>query len=181
MLEARMHNNDLQIKPPSTRIDHTLMQNSTVPRKDGQIVSAWLKDSPALLAVIQGRSQLFALQQVLDQLAVTLKLPLPLTASRLDGEHLHLAVPSAAYAAKLKQLVPTIIASLDRASSTAALKISRISLRPQPELFPRTPVARQIKPVPATSLSALEALRDQTKHEGMKYALTILIKRQRKR
>ncbi len=157
------------------------MHNSTTPRQHGQILSAWLKDSPALAAVIQGRSQLFALQQALDELTLTLKLPLPLTASRLEGEHLHLAVPSAAYAAKLKQLVPTILASLERASSTTALKISRISLRPQPELFARAPAPRQIKPVPAATLSALEAMRDATTHEGMKSALTILIKRQKKR
>jgi hypothetical protein len=157
------------------------MHNSNTPRQYGQILSAWLKDSPALAAVVQGRSQLFALQQALDELTATLKLPLPLTASRLEGEHLHLAVPSAAYAAKLKQLVPTILASLERASPKTALKISRISLRPQPELFAPVPAPRQIPPVPAASIQALEALRDQTTHEGMKSALTILIKRQKKR
>jgi hypothetical protein len=154
-----------------------LKLTTSQPPQSGKLVASWLKDAETLSMVTSSQAQLFSVQKVLDRIGPKLRLDAPLLAMRIESEHLTLAVPSAAYAAKLKQLAPSIGRALDEAIAQTGTKISRISFRPQPALLPRVKPPRKIEPIQGANLTALRALSQQVEHPILKAALERMVNR----
>jgi hypothetical protein len=105
--------------------------------------------------------QLLALEDVVKG-ALPSALAAQVKVASVNRQHLTLAVPGAAYASKLRQLVPSIM----RAANEAGWNLSGISVRIQANLTStRTKVSepRQINPLDGTALQAFSQLRQQVR------------------
>lgn len=146
-------------------------------------------DSPAALAVqwldadqhgsqvLATARQLLAAEQVLQNV-----LPAPLQLSckvaRIDRQHITLAVPAAAYAAKLRQLAPRILAALNE----HGWNLTELGVRVQGALHKsQTKIAhRSVTPLGDTGLAAFEDLHQNVSPGPLADAIATLLLRHRK-
>jgi hypothetical protein len=142
------------------------------------------KTPPATLAVSwlgndqQGASVLAAARNLLSaQEAVRESLPPALAracqVARIDRQRLTLAVPSAAYAAKLRQLAPRIIQLL----ASRGWDLQDVNVRVQAGLpwGQEKAVAREVVPLDNTALQAFDTLRDNIRPGPLADAIARLL------
>jgi hypothetical protein len=80
--------------------------------------------------------------------------------AKLESQRLQLAVPSAAHAAKLRQLAPRLAQALTH----RGWNLNEIGVRVQatlPKTMLKTPLPKEIQPLGETALSAFETLHDR--------------------
>ena len=133
---------------------------------------AWLGEDPNCRQLALAAERLVALQAALVALA-----PLPgLIVLGLEGDGvLKVATPSAAAAAKLRQLEPSLLAGL----VAKGWQVSHIRFRPRPASgAPPAPLAEPRAPIPASALAGFDALVQGTPTGALKEALTRLLRRQ---
>jgi hypothetical protein len=134
----------------------------------------WLEQQAEFRALTDRAERLLELQADLRACAPGLAL----TALGLENDELLVGAPSAAAAAKLRQLAPSITSAL----VARGWKVKRIRFRPQPgSLGPVPPRHRMKDPIPADALAGLEALAEQASDPALKEALAHLVKTHRRR
>jgi hypothetical protein len=116
------------------------------------------------------------------QTVVTATLPAVLASvcwvAKLERQRLQLAVPSAAHAAKLRQLAPRLAQAL----ISHGWNLNEIAVRVQadlPKTTPKTPMPKEIQPLGATALSAFEILHDHLRPGPLANAVARLLKHHR--
>ncbi len=134
----------------------------------------WLEQESSFRAVAARVDRLVALQAT-----ITAACPrVPMTVMSIDGETLTVSTPNAAWAARLRQLEPTLRAALQAKRA----KINRIRIVPQRASGTQAAPARVPKqPIPTEALTALAQLRDTVEGSPLKEALTNLLRHQRGR
>ncbi len=135
-------------------------------------VASWLDAESGFRALAARVDRLVALQARLAGACPGI----PLTVSSLDGDTLTLMTPGAAWAGRLRQMVPSLLALLREDCA----QVSRIRIVPQR----RTEGARRDAgapraAVPARALGELAQLMADAEGPALKQALANLIRRQR--
>lgn len=101
---------------------------------------------------------------------------IPLSVVSLDGETLVVGTPGAAWAARLRQMAPSLLAVLQQDCA----QVNRIRIVPQRRGGqPARPVAAPRGAVPAPALADLARLMTGIEASALKQALANLIRRQR--
>jgi hypothetical protein len=139
-------------------------------RSHARPVFAWLGEDATARALALQADRMVALQT-----ALALASPLPgLVALELDAAGvLRVAAPSAAAAAKLRQLEPSLVAGLRR----RGWPVERMRVRPQPREGPAPPPAAPPRdPMPAQALAAFGALASEAPEGPLKNALQALLR-----
>jgi hypothetical protein len=139
-------------------------------RSQARPVFAWLGEDATARALALQADRMVALQS-----ALALASPLPgLVALELDAAGvLRVAAPSAATAAKLRQLEPSLVAGLRR----QGWSVERVRVRPQPrEGAVPPPEAPPRGPMPAQALAAFDALAREAPEGALKEALQTLLR-----
>ena len=97
--------------------------------------------------------------------------------ARIDGHRMTLAVPSAAYASKLRQLTPRVVAQLNQAGRN----VNEITVRVQGALIRNDtpPPARDIEPLDTQALDAFGQLGGTLPPGPLRDAIQRLLKRHR--
>lgn len=136
-------------------------------------IHTWLEQESSFRAVAARVDRLVALQATLSEACPRV----PMTVMSIDDETLTVSTPNAAWAARLRQLEPTLRAALQAKRA----KINRIRIVPQRAGGTSTAPARVPKqPIPAEALGALAQLRDTVEGAPLKEALTNLLRHQRR-
>ena len=129
----------------------------------------WLEREDSFRSLTDRAERLLALQADLRQCAPSLGL----VALGIEQDTLAVGTQSASAAAKLRQLEPSIVASLN----DRGWKVKRIRFRPQPRGFePMTPPHQPRAQIPAAALADFEALSEQADSPALKEALTHLVR-----
>ena len=139
-------------------------------RSTARPVFAWLGEDATARALAQRADRMVALQA-----ALALASPLSgLVALELDTAGvLRVAAPSAAAAAKLRQLEPSLVAALRRQGWT----VERLRVRPQPrEGSPPPPPLPPRDPMPAQALAAFGAIAREAPEGALRDALRALLR-----
>lgn len=94
--------------------------------------------------------------------------------ARIEKQHLTLAVPSAAYASKLRQLGPRILAHLNK----AGWNLNEITIRVQGTLAQNVtqPATRTVEPLGSVALTAFSQLHAELKPGPLASAIQRLLK-----
>ncbi len=95
--------------------------------------------------------------------------------SGLNAGTVTVVVPGAAWATRLRQIEPTLVAAL----AAEGLRVERLKIRPQRQLPATARPAAPKAPVPAQALAALDALADEVPDSPLKQALTSLLRHHR--
>lgn len=97
--------------------------------------------------------------------------------ARIEKQHMTLAVPSAAYASKLRQMVPRIKARLNQ----AGWNINEITVRVQGALVqrPDPPFQKMAEPLGPVALDAFSKLGDAVEPGPLSDAIQRLLQRHR--
>jgi len=113
------------------------------------------------------------------QAVITTTLPAALTAvcwvAKLEKQRLQLAVPSAAHAAKLRQLAPRLVQAL----ANHGWNLNEITVRVQaglPKTTLKTPKPKEIQPLSAAALGAFETLHGHLRPGPLAEAVARLLK-----
>lgn len=118
----------------------------------------WLEQGSREADVLTTARQLLALQAVLKR-QLPPALGNQIRVASINRQHLTLAVPAAAYASKLRQLVPSLL----RAANDAGWNLIGISVRIQADLMPmRANMSgrqRDVQPLDAQALDSFRQLR----------------------
>ena len=139
-------------------------------RNAARPVFAWLGDDAGARALAQRVKRLVALQAALAEVS-----PLPgLVALEIDATGvLRVAAPSAAAAAKLRQVEPTLVSALRR----RGWAIDRVRVRPRPLEGAARPAAGIPRgPIPPQALAGFGALADEVSDGPLKEALRKLLR-----
>ncbi|MGD9943087.1 MAG: DciA family protein [Burkholderiaceae bacterium] len=135
-------------------------------------IHSWLEQETSFRAVAARVDRLVALQA-----AIATACPrIPMTVVSIDGETLTVSTPSAAWAARLRQLEPTLRAALEAERA----KVNRIRIVPQRTGMARAEAPKPPKrPIPSNALGELKALCETVEGSHLKEALTNLLRRHR--
>ncbi|MCM5570774.1 DUF721 domain-containing protein [Burkholderiaceae bacterium FT117] len=134
-------------------------------------IQTLLDSDPALRQLARQVEDLVALQRALQEASAGA----PVTVSGLAGGTLTVVVPSAAWATRLRQSEPSLLAALAR----QGMRVERLKIRPQRQARAAAPAAPPKAPVPAGALAALDALRAGVGPSPLQEALDRLIARHR--
>ena len=134
----------------------------------------WLRTEPAFRDAASRLARLVELQAMLA--AAYPQAPLTVLSLGEDGT-LALATRNAADAARLRQLEPSVVAALRRRGAP----VERLRIRPRRNLDRMTtgPVNAPRAPIPADALASFEALEHQSQSEGLRRAISALLRHQR--
>jgi hypothetical protein len=135
----------------------------------GRGVQSWLERDPSFRELARQVDGLLAMQRALQKACPNA----PVTVSSLAAGTLAVTVPGAAWATRLRQTEPSIVAALRR----AGLPVDRLKIRPR-----RGPAAAARRtapkaPVPAHALDALAALQRELPASPLQQALAGLLSR----
>lgn len=144
------------------------MHPSTGPRRPGPIRS-WLDRDPAFRELARQVEDLVALQGALQRACAGA----PVTVSGLSDGTLTVVVPGAAWATRLRQSEPSLVAALAR----EGLRVQRLKIRPRRQAAAAPRPAAPKAPVPPDALAALDALRASVGPSPLQQALGRLIAR----
>ncbi len=131
-------------------------------------MQAWLDRDPSLRELARRIDDLVALQHALQRACPKA----PLTVTRLNDGTVTVEVPGAAWATRLRQIEPTLVAAL----AAEGLRVERLKIRPRRQL---PSVARRTAPkapVPVQALAALDALAGEVPESPLKHALANLLR-----
>jgi hypothetical protein len=134
----------------------------------------WLAGQPGFRDLAAHARRLAELQTAVDRCA-----PIGgLVVTSLEGGTLVLTTRAAAWAAKLRQFEPSLVASL----TAGGWQVSRIKIRPQPQRAHDEPVLRGVEPKPPVPEAALVAMADLAgRTQGaLSAALSRLVRNQRR-
>jgi hypothetical protein len=135
-------------------------------------VASWLDTESGFRALAARVDRLVALQARL----VAACPRIPMTVLSLDGPTLTVTTPNAAWAARLRQMTPTLLAVVHQDCA----QVSRIRIVPQrraPAAAHRPGAPRQA--IPSGALAELARLKAETTAPKLEQALANLIRRQR--
>lgn len=100
-----------------------------------------------------------------------------LVVNALDGDVLVVTTPGAAWASKLRQLEPSLVAGL----VSCGWKVSRIKVRPQPGKTQAKQAGKVPRePIPGPAMTAFAAVADTIDHVPLKEAITNLLRHHRR-
>jgi hypothetical protein len=129
----------------------------------------WLEQQAEFRALTDRAQQLLALQADLRRCAPGLTL----IAMGVENDELLVGAPSAATAAKLRQLAPSITTALQG----LGWQVKRMRFRPQPGAQgAAAPRHREKAPIPPDALDRLMVLSEQASDPALKEALANLVK-----
>ena len=135
---------------------------------------SWLSDDRHGAQLLTAAREHIAVEQAAKQ-ALPTALAQVCRVARIERQHMTLAVPAAAYAAKLRQLAPSMMRKLH----DSGWNISQISVKVQANLAAtQTKKApRQITPLGATALKAFETLHEELQPGPLADAVQRLLQR----
>src|SRR5690606_493519 len=113
-------------------------------------ILTWLDRDPAFRQLVRQVDDLVALQRALHKASGGA----PVTAPGLADGTLTVVVPGAAWATRLRQTEPSLVAALAR----EGMRVRRLKIRPRRQAEAAPPPPAPKKPLPADALAALAAL-----------------------
>jgi len=129
----------------------------------------WLSRDPAFRQLARQVDDLVALQRALHKASGGA----PLTVSGLADGTLTVVVPGAAWASRLRQIEPSLVAALAR----EGMRVQRLKIRPRRQAEPAAPRPAPKKPPPAEALAALAALGAAADAPALQQALARMLAR----
>jgi len=142
------------------------------PATTARSVTSWLDTESGFRALAARVDRLVALQARLAAACPRI----PMTVVSLDEHTLTVMTPSAAWAGRLRQMAPTLLAVVHQDCG----QVSRIRIVPQRRAVGPTRVGAQARtPVPQRALGELAQLMSEVEGPALKQALANLIRRQR--
>jgi hypothetical protein len=144
-----------------------------VPSASTRAVQSWLDRDPDFRELVRKVDDLVAIQRSLQQACPGA----PLEVASLTAGTLAVRVPGAAWATRLRQIEPSLVAAL----AQAGFGIVRLKIQPKRSLpaVARPPAPRT--PVPEEALAAFDALAGHLPESRLKGALATLLERQSRR
>lgn len=134
-----------------------------------RLIRTWLELDPSFQTLARQVEDLVALQRVLRQASGGA----PVTVTGLADRVLTIAVPGPAWATRLRQSEPSLIAALAR----AGFPVDKIRIRPVRRPGPALPVRPPKAPLPALALAALAELQADAASSPLREALGALLAR----
>lgn len=138
----------------------------------------WLSADQHSASVLTTARTMLSIEEAMHQV-----LPEPLAqacrVARIDRQRMTLAVPSAAYASRLRQLAPRIIQLL----SQNGWNINEIGVRVQAgllQLGTKRPHSKEAQPLDDDALRAFETLRDNLRPGPLAHAISKMLDRHRR-
>jgi hypothetical protein len=135
--------------------------------------ASWLDSESGFRALAARVDRLVALQARLAAACPRV----PMTVLSLDGPTLTVMTPNAAWAARLRQMAPTLLAVVHQ-DCAQVMRIRVVPQRRAPAAAHRPAAPRQ--PIPAPALAELARLKTETTAPRLEQALANLIRRQRR-
>lgn len=129
---------------------------------------SWLDRDPAFCELARRIGDLLALQHALQRACPKA----PIVVSGLNAGTVTVVVPGAAWATRLRQIEPTLVAAL----AAEGLRVERLKIRPRRELPPVPRHSAPRLPPPAQALSAIDALAREVVESPLKQALAQLLR-----
>jgi len=129
----------------------------------------WLDRDPAFRQLARQVEDLVALQRALQKASGGA----PVTVSGLADGTLTVVVPGAAWATRLRQTEPSLVAALAR----EGMRVQRLRIRPRRQAAAAAPQAAPKQPLPAQALAALAALRAGADSPALQQALARMLDR----
>lgn len=149
---------------------------SSTPSKAGTLAIGWLATDTRSAQVLETAHQLMAAQTHVEQ-ALPPALGRTCRVARIDRQQMWLAVPSAAHAAKLRQLAPTVV----RRMNQSGWNLNEVMVQVQAHLFVTATKesVRNIEHLDERALNAFEQLRTQVQAGPLAAAIDRLLKNHR--
>jgi len=144
------------------------MRRSTSPAP-ARPAQSWLENDASFRDLTRQIDGLLALQKALQKAVPKA----PVTVAGLADGTLTVVVPGAAWATRLRQIEPTLVAALAR----EGLRVERLKIRPRREAAAPPRHAAPKPPVPADALAALDALSREVGPSPLQQALAGLLSR----
>lgn len=132
-------------------------------------VLSWLDRDPAFRQLARQLDDLVALQRVLHKASGGA----PVIVSGLADGTLTVVVPGAAWASRLRQVEPSLVAALAR----EGVRVQRLKIRPRRQAEAVAPPPAPKKPPPPEALAALAALRAEADAPALQQALARMLAR----
>lgn len=133
------------------------------------LVLSWLDRDPALRQLARQVDDLVALQRTLHKASHGA----PVSVSAISDGTLTVTVPGAAWATRLRQIEPSLVAALVE----EGVPVHRLRIRPRRQAAATAPVAAPKVPPPAEALAALAALRAAASSPALEEALGRMLAR----
>lgn len=140
-----------------------------------KLASNWLEQGTREAGVLATARQLLALQNVLKR-ELPPALGNQIRVASVNRQHLTLAVPAAAYASKIRQLVPSLLRTMNEAGwnlSGISVRIQANLAAGQTNLSGRT---REVQPLDAQALQSFSQLREAVKPGPLADAIERLLR-----
>jgi hypothetical protein len=133
----------------------------------------WLADDPGFAELARRVDDLVAIQATLARACPGL----PVTVASLSAGTLNLTVPGAAWASRLRQSEPSIIATL----AAQGLRVERLKIRPARQFAAPGARAQPRSPIPPATLSRMAEIESTMEPGALRQALSRLLQARGKR
>lgn len=152
---------------------HYFKKNPIRSKKPAELAIRWLGNDRYGSDVLDTARQFLAIETTIAN-TLTGALGRECKVAHIDRQHLTLAVPSPAHAAKLRQLAPTLL----RALNQDGWNLNGIGVQVQAALYKRVieQSPREIKPIDANAIEAFKTLQDNLAPGALADAVAKLIK-----
>lgn len=152
---------------------HYFRKNPTRSRRPAELALDWLSQDSKSAGVLETAHQYLAAERIIaDVLAGALGRDCKV--AHIERQHIILAVPSPAHAAKLRQLAPTLLQALNQNGWNLNEVGVRVQASLQQSVTERSP--RRVKPMDANAIEAFKALQQNLEPGALADAVAKLIK-----
>ncbi|MCQ9615897.1 DUF721 domain-containing protein [Paenalcaligenes niemegkensis] len=152
---------------------HYFKKNPSRSKKPAELAISWLGNDQQGSHVLDTARAYLAAERIIANV-LTGALGRECKVAHIEGQHLTLAVPSPAHAAKLRQLAPTVLRTLNQ----DGWNLSEISVQVQAALYKSVinKAPREIKAIDANAIEAFKTLQASLAPGALADAVAKLVK-----